>query len=237
MLIATIISFTMSIQDPEVRIAIQLIASLGAFMGVINTVLSANGSIWTFIFGVVQVTLATIVYFDKGYFGQFALHAFYFLPMQFIGFYKWYKRGATVSYVETDEGTRETRKVAAKRFSRKQWWQTIGLGLIITGVSYAILYEVDLHAGVQVDRAKLLLDSSIVAMNIVGQFLMSYAYMEQWWFWIAVNVLSIGLWTRDLMLPTATSYSLVMLMMYIFYFLNSLNGLRIWLRLSKPDTK
>ena len=69
--------------------------------------------------------------------------------------------------------------------------------------------------------------------NILGQLLMSMAYMEQWYFWIGVNVASVIMWAVTLKDDPSSSYALVYMIKYIFYLLNSLNGVRIWLRLSK----
>ena len=35
------------------------LASIGALTGVMNSVLSANGNIWTFLFGIIDVTVAS----------------------------------------------------------------------------------------------------------------------------------------------------------------------------------
>ena len=40
----------LELQEGEVRVIKQIVISLGALMGVVNTVLSANGNIWTFFF-------------------------------------------------------------------------------------------------------------------------------------------------------------------------------------------
>jgi nicotinamide mononucleotide transporter len=59
--------------------------------------------------------------------------------------------------------------------------------------------------------------------------------MEQWYIWILVNISSISLWAVTLMGPGASGNAAVMLVKYIFYLLNSLNGLRIWLNLSRRE--
>ena len=70
-------------------------------------------------------------------------------------------------------------------------------------------------------------------LNIAGQVLMSRAFMEQWYIWILVNVSSISLWAVAVMSGARPGNAAVMLIKYIFYLLNSLNGLRIWLNLSR----
>ena len=233
MLVALIITTVFKMQQPGVKTFMLLLASFGALMGVINTVLSANGHILTFVFGLIDVLIATIVYLDNGIMGNFALHAFYFLPMQFIGFWQWSRRGAKVR----SEGGEDSR-VNARRLTGKQWaWLVAGI-LAGIAVLYLILLKVDaakLAAGKidSVSRPKVLLDSVVMTLNIAGQVLLSFAFMEQWYIWILVNISSISLWTVALLGGTGSGNAAVMLIKYIFYLLNSMNGLRIWLNLSR----
>lgn len=236
MVLIAVYSFIYEAGKPEARVLMQAIAGGAAVMGVTNTVLSANGSIWTFLFGLLDVVCCSIVYFDSGIMGTFALHVLYFLPMQFIGFWQWRKRGAGDRVVDTDGEVHEA-KVQARRFTGKQWAMVAGAFIVGTAIAFAILYGIDLaqfKAGriAELDKAKILLDSALVVLNILGQVLLSLAFTEQWYLWILVNIVSILLWTNRLISPDATGYTAVMLVKYVFYFLNSLNGLRIWLKLS-----
>ena len=85
-----------------------------------------------------------------------------------------------------------------------------------------------------IDKAKLFLDAFVLVLNLIGQILMSWAYMDQWYLWNLVNIFSILLWTNRLMSAESDSYTIVMVIKYSFYLLNSINGLRIWLKLSRP---
>ena len=87
----------------------------------------------------------------------------------------------------------------------------------------------------EIDKAKLFLDAFVLVLNLIGQILMSWAYMDQWYLWNLVNVFSILLWTNRLMSAGSDSYTIVMVIKYSFYLLNSINGLRIWLKLSRPQ--
>ena len=62
---------------------------------------------------------------------------------------------------------------------------------------------------------------------------MSLAFYEQWYLWILVNISSIFLWGGTMMSSAASSYTVVMFIKYCFYLVNSVNGLRIWYKLSK----
>ena len=71
-----------------------LVAAFGSLMGVLSTVFSANARILTFLFGFFDVTIYGIMCFMSHNYGNGALHLVYFLPMQFIGFWQWRRRGA-----------------------------------------------------------------------------------------------------------------------------------------------
>ena len=236
MLLAVTVTTIFKLQQPDVKTFMLILAAFGSVMGVVNTVMSANGNILTFVFGFIDVLIGTIVYLDNGIMGNFALHAFYFLPMQFIGFWQWSKRGAKV---RTGEGGGS--HLEARRLTGRQWaWLGAGIFIGIAAL-YLILLYVDgakLAAGKieSIDKPKILLDAVVMILNIAGQVLMSLAFMEQWYIWILVNIFSISLWTVAVVGGAGSGNAAVMLIKYIFYLLNSLNGLRIWLRLSRGNS-
>ena len=250
MITAVVVVNVLKIQAQHAVTVKQIVVAVGAIMGVVNTVLSANGNIWTFLFGLIDVSIGAYANYDSGNMGQFAQHAFYFLPMQFIGYWQWRKLGAgrrikrEESSAETEssgsESKTEISKVKARRLTGRQWIY-VGISIVLgTALCYGILYWIDLkqlEAGkiAEIDRAKLFLDSFVLVLNFAGQILMSYAYADQWYLWNLVNVFSIMLWTNRLMSAQSDSYTIVMVIKYAFYLLNSLNGLRIWLRLSRPQ--
>ena len=265
MITAVVVVNVLKIRSQDAITVKQIVVAVGAIMGVVNTVLSANGNIWTFLFGIIDVSIGAYANYDSGNMGQFAQHAFYFLPMQFIGYWQWRKLGAgrrivkseaETSQVNTEDSIVKTEtskvqtetskiktevsKVKARRLTGRQWIY-VGIAIILgTALCYGILYWIDLkqlQAGkiAEIDRAKLFLDSFVLVLNFAGQILMSYAYADQWYLWNLVNIFSIMLWTNRLMSAGSDSYTIVMVIKYSFYLLNSLNGLRIWLRLSRPQ--
>ena len=250
MITAVVVVNVLKIQSQHAVTVKQIVVAVGAIMGVVNTVLSANGNIWTFLFGLIDVSIGAYANYDSGNMGQFAQHAFYFLPMQFIGYWQWRKLGAgrrikrEESSAETEssgsEYKTEISKVKARRLTGRQWIY-VGIAIVLgTALCYGILYWIDLkqlEAGkiAEIDRAKLFLDSFVLVLNFAGQILMSYAYADQWYLWNLVNIFSIMLWTNRLMSAQSDSYTIVMVIKYAFYLLNSLNGLRIWLKLSRPQ--
>ena len=70
-------------QEPGARTALLLISAFGALMGVVSVVLSANGSIWTFVFGLVDVLIYSYILYDSKLPSQLLLYVGYFIPMEF----------------------------------------------------------------------------------------------------------------------------------------------------------
>ena len=60
---------------------------------------------------------------------------------------------------------------------------------------------------------------------------MALAFMEQWALWIITNIVSVAMWT--ICVARGEAHAAVMVIMWVFYLLNSINGFRVWLRLSK----
>ena len=196
-----------------------LVSAFGSLMGVLATVASANGRIITFLFGLLDVSIYGVMCFLGQKYGNAFLHFLYFVPMQFVGFAQWRRRG----------GTRE-HKVNARRLTGKlRFW--CGAALVLGS---AAVFSVLHITGAASDTS--VYDAVSVVCNIIGQLLMSTAYMEQWFFWIGVNISSIVMWAVTLAGAPDSSYALIYIIKYSFYLVNSLNGLRIWLHLSQ-ETK
>ena len=201
-----------------------IIAAVGSLCGVLANVLSANGRLLTFLFGLFDVTIYGVMCLTGAKYGNAALHLLYFLPMQVIGFLQWKKRGA-------GEGAR----VQARRLDGKGWLIAGTIFLAGLVAAYFILCALDKTEAAGVIRVLVLMDALSMMCNILGQWLLSTAYMEQWIFWIGVNIASVAMWVLTLRQSPDSSYALIYVVKYSFYLLNSLNGLRIWIALSRPD--
>lgn len=229
MSVALIITTVFKLGGTQTGQILLLISAFGSLMGVVSTVLSANGKILTFLFGFLDVALygaMCLVNWKHGNsgLGNAILHFVYFVPMQFVGFSQWKKRGATSS----------ESKVKARRLSGKQWLLYTSIFLVGSVVAYFILARFDRSAADSFIKVAVVLDVLPLMCNILGQLLMSTAYMEQWFFWIGVNIFSILMWVHSLR-NSPDSFAAIYIVKYSFYLINSLNGLRIWMKLSKES--
>ena len=222
MTVAVIITTAMKLDAAQTGKVLLLVSAFGSLMGILSTVCSANGIIWTFLFGLFDVAIYAVVCFISGKYGNAAQHALYFVPMQFVGFWQWKKRGAHAS----------DKKVKARRLNPRQWLVTGAAFLAVSVAAYLILARFDKSAAEGFLKTAVLMDALAMVCNIFGQYLMSTAYMEQWYFWIGVNVFSVVMWAQTLR-GAADSYAIIYIIKYSFYLVNSLNGLRIWMELSR----
>ena len=153
-------------------------------------------------------------------YGDAGLNAFYYVPMQFIGWWQWRRRGAAMSASEAgDQGV----QVKARRFT---WHQRILLALGCAAAVVACGYVLKHFGDPQPFK-----DSATTVLSIVAQALMALAFMEQWILWIITNVISVVMWC--ICVARGEAHAAVMVIMWVFYLLNSLNGFRVWLRLSR----
>ena len=148
---------------------LDVVGSVASVAGVLCVVLVAKGSIWNYLFGIVNVSLYALISYKADLYGDAALNALYYVPMQFIGWWQWRKRGAAVSQAEAGDGTVQVR---ARRFT---WIQRVflALGCLFAVVIFGLLLE---HLG----DPQPFKDSTTTVLSIVAQALMELAFMEQW---------------------------------------------------------
>lgn len=197
-----------------------VLGSMAAITGVLCVVLVAKGSIWNYLFGLVNVSLYAYISYKASLYGDAALNALYYLPMQFIGWWQWRRRGAAMSAAEAgDSGV----QVKARRFTWKQR-AILFLGCAVAVVAVGFLLK---HVG----DPQPFKDSTTTVLSIVAQALMALAFMEQWILWIITNIVSVIMWC--VCVSRGEAHAGVMVIMWAFYLMNSINGLRVWMRLSK----
>lgn len=199
---------------------LDVLGSLAGITGVLCVVLVAKGSIWNYLFGLVNVSLYAYISYKASLYGDAVLNAFYYVPMQFIGWWQWRKRGAAVS---EDEAGGDGVQVKARRFS---WGQraVLAAGCIAAVVAGGFILR---HFG----DPQPFKDSTTTVLSIIAQALMALAFMEQWALWIITNIVSVAMWC--VCVSRGDAHAGVMVIMWVFYLMNSINGLGVWLKLSR----
>lgn len=189
--------------------SLDLVGTVTAVSGVLCVVLVAKGSIWNYLFGLINVSLYAYVSFKATAYGDAALNALYYLPMQFVGFFAWQKR------VKGDQ-------VKARRLTMKQ---RLLLAAVCAAAVVAVGFVLQACGAGQPFK-----DSATTVLSVIAQILMAMAFMEQWVLWILTNVISVVMWL--IFASNGEPHAVLMVIMWSFYLLNSINGLKVWMKLS-----
>ena len=201
---------------------IDVVGSVAGIAGVLCVVLVAKGSIWNYLFGIVNVSMYAYISYKAALYGDAALNALYYVPMQFIGWWQWRKRGALTSTKDSSDGDVQ---VKAQRFNwRQRALLFAGCAAAVVAVGFVLRHFGDPQP---------FKDSTTTVLSIVAQALMALAFMEQWVLWIITNVVSVVMWA--ICVTRGEPHASVMVIMWSFYLLNSINGLRVWLKLSSSS--
>lgn len=175
--------------------------------GVIYVILEIRQKNFMWVLGILTSLASMWMFYSKGAYASFILNVYYFVTA-FIGLWQWRRDKAVV-----DDG------IHIRRMNVK----TAVAGLLSAGVlTYALSRGMDhLHAcGILKENPMSLLDASIAAVSAVATWWLVRSYPEQWWLWIASNLLSIvlcamfGMWW--------------MMLLYVAYVVSSVIGLRYW---------
>lgn len=191
------------------------ISLLAGCLGVCSVCLAAQGNIWTYAFGFGQVITFTYLCWTQRFYGTIAINAYYFGTMIY-GIFAWKQRlNEGVSELE-NEG-RSERRVVPRALKPSVLVSLIGATVCLSAL-------VGWGLAAWTDDTQPYLDAYTTVPALVAQVLMILVYREHWFFWLAIDILSVALWLR------AGDYC--MAAQYIFWCANCLYGLKRWKQLT-----
>lgn len=190
---------------------IDFIGSIAGISGVICVVLAAKGNILNYLFGIINVALYAYISYKSKIYGDAVLNALYYVPMQFIGWFNWIQhREAKDSVTVTAKKMKTNERIILVLFS------------IATVLIVGFILE-------KFDDPQPYKDSATTVLSVIAMFLMVRTYVEQWPLWVLVNIISVVMWV--IVYARGGSHSMLMVIMWIFYLANSLNGWYTWIHL------
>ncbi|WP_235586470.1 nicotinamide riboside transporter PnuC [Lactococcus lactis] len=190
-----------------------LLTLILSISSIINLILVDRGRITNFFWGSITTMAWVIIAIRTHLIGDIVSQIFY-LIMQFIGIYIW---GKNLS--ETNKPEVQSKKLSVPQSTL----YTIGTTLLY----FIIVFISKKLGGVQV-----WLDSALLPLAIVGQFLMTFGYRSQWIAWNIINIINIVIWYNQYLI-NGNSMALSMLILQIAMLFNSIYGWIIWFNKSK----
>ena len=175
--------------------------------------MAANGKVSTYVFATINVAIYAYLTFNNHLYGEFMLNAFYYIPMNFVGFYLWSRH--------KDE---ESGEVEGKALTPKQ----IVILLVTTVVIVLIYWQILTRIGGQLA----LIDAMSTVFSVIALIMQVARYAEQWLLWIIVNVVSVVMWV---LLIGKDSSAITMVVMWVAYLFNSVYGYYNWKKLAAKN--
>lgn len=166
------------------------IEGVASLLVLVNVWLVARRSIWNYAFGIVGVLIYGWVFFGAKLYSDMLLQGF-FVVVQLYGWRQWTRSEAAASEVVVE-------RLADRE--RLLW---------LAGVVAAIAcWGLLMHRFT--DAAFPWWDAGVAMISIAAQILMSIRRIENWWLWIAANLLSIGLYVAKALWITAALYVILL---------------------------
>lgn len=179
-----------------------------AGLGVVNVWLVVRRSVWNYPFGLVMVTLYGFVFFRARLYSDTILQG-YFFAVQVFGWWYWLKGRGTDGLVRPEIMT------AAGRLGA----MAVTLAGAAAGGWFFATYT---------NAAAPWLDAFIAAASVMAQYLMSLRKIENWAWWIAVDIVAVGVYFWKGLYPTTV--------LYVIFLGLSITGLISWWRQLSPPS-
>lgn len=169
--------------------AIEIAAVL---LGIINILLIIRRSVWNFPVAIVMVGLYFVIFRDAKLYSDAGLQIFFAIVNAY-GFWSWWRNKADTGDIIVGR---------LPRFAYPAW---------IAGTILAIWgWGAVMHA--ETDASYPYWDASVAMLSVAGQILMTRRYIENWHFWIVVNLISVPLYLAKDLYLTAGLYGLFLVL-------------------------
>ncbi len=185
--------------------AIEIVATI---LGLTNVYLIVRRNIWNYPFGLAMVILYAKIFYDYKLYSD-ALLQIYYVVIQLYGWWYWLR------------GRQADGLITVARLAHGQ--RALTAGIIIVGAAGLGWFMAS-----NTDASVPYWDATTTVMSLMAQFLLSRRCIENWVLWIAVDVLSIGIYTYKELYLTAGLYA-------VFLGMASW-GLMAWLRAERRQT-
>lgn len=176
-----------------------LVEVFGFISGALCVWLVAKDNIWNWPIGIVNAAFYIIVFFQAKLFADMSLQVLYII-LGFLGWYMWLKGGENKTKLNI-------RNVKVK--------ESISLAVITVVSTYLMQRYL-----ISINDSAPFLDALTTVISLVAQYMLTKKYIENWYLWLTVDVIYVGLYlSRSLYLTSV---------LYAIFFAMCLVGLKEW---------
>ena len=183
-----------------------------AGLGLAYILLEYRASIWMWVVGFVMQALGIILYYQKGLYADCAME-FYYISMTVYGFWKW--KNHHTPHAAGEGGETSITHIPLR------------LALLWTLIALTLWLAIYLLLVTLTDSSVPIADAFTTALSLVGIWTLAHKYLEQWFVWIAVDIVTAGLsFYKDI--PFKAS-------LYALYVIIAFFGYRKWKRMMREQ--
>lgn len=174
---------------------------VGACIGLIYLLLEYKANFWLWPVGIVMSLFYVIIFFQSHFYADAAVNMYY-IGANVYGLALWKKNSGSAD-------AQESMKIC--RVSKSLWPKLVAVALVLWLVLFLILKCIP-------NSASPAGDGFTTALSVVAMWMLAQKYVEQWLFWIAVDMVSVALYLWKGLYPTAVLYSVYTVIAVLGYF-------------------
>ena len=171
-------------------------------LGLAYILFEYRASSWMWVVGFLMQSLGIVLYYQKGLYADCAME-FYYLAMTVYGFWRWIGKPSNLKS--------QTSNLKPQPFPRR----LILPWLLGTGVLWAVIWWLLVTF---TDSTVPVADSFTTALSLLGIWALAHKYLEQWFVWIAVDVVTCGLYAYKELPFKSGLYALYVIIAIFGYF-------------------
>jgi nicotinamide mononucleotide transporter len=164
-----------------------LLEIIGVITGLLCVYLAAKNNIWNWPIAVISVSIYIFIFFDTRLYADMGLQ-FYFLVMNFYGWYYWSRKP------ETEQ------RIPVVLITKKE---------IIFSIAGVVVFTYILGSILKYTPASYpYIDSFCTACSLIAQVLLARKVLENWLIWIFVDIIYVGVYIFKGLHLTAIMYAI-----------------------------
>ena len=168
-------------------------------LGLAYILLEYRASAWMWLVGFLMQSLGIVLYYQKGLYADCCME-FYYLGVTIYGWWRWVKPKAN-----------SQKPIAISRFPKKLILPWLAIIAVVWAIIYWLLVTFT-NSNVP------LADSFTTALSIIGIWALAHKFLEQWFIWIAVDVVTCVLYFYKDIPFKASLYALYVVIAVFGYF-------------------
>ena len=190
-----------------------LLELFGVIIGLLYLYFEYKGSIYLWVVSIIMPVIYIKVYHDAGLYADMGCNIYYLLA-SFYGLAVWMYAGRKT------KKSKHKKELKITHVPLKSWFPQALISIV---VFFIMTYVLKTYTNSTVPY----LDSFTTTLSIIGMWQLARKYIEQWFTWIAVDAVSVGLYCYKGLYLTA--------FLYLVYTLIAVAGYFKWQRMMKKE--